>query len=67
MVMSNWIFTTLVGALFPAAQTASLAAFFFFFALAILVGVVIVYLYQVESMDKTSDQMDEVYMNHRSR
>ena len=31
-VMSNWIFTTIIGASFPAASSASLSACFFFFA-----------------------------------
>lgn len=63
-VMSNWIFTTVIGALFPVASTASLPACFFFFAAAIFCGVVIVYLFQVETAGKTSEEIDEAYANH---
>jgi sugar porter (SP) family MFS transporter len=65
MVMSNWIFTTIVGAVFPAAQNASLAGCFFFFAAMIFIGNSIVYFFQPETMDKTSDQIDEAYKNHQ--
>lgn len=63
-IMSNWLFTTIVGALFPVASTASLAACFFFFAIAIFAGVMIVYFYQVETAKRTSDEIDAAYENH---
>ena len=64
-VMSNWLFTTLVGATFPAASTASLPACFFFFAGAIFLGTGTVYLFQVETAEKTSEEIDEAYANHK--
>ncbi|CAB9530155.1 Facilitated trehalose transporter Tret1 [Seminavis robusta] len=63
-VMSNWIFTTLVGAVFPVASTASLGACFFFFAGAIFVAVGVVYFFQVETAEKTSEEIDQAYENH---
>ena len=62
--MSHWIFTLVVGAVFPAASSASLAACFFFFAGAIFVGVAIVYFLQIETAGKTADEIDEAYKNH---
>ena len=63
--MSHWIFTTIVGALFPVASTASLAGCFFFFAGSILVGTLVVYLFQVETAGRTSDEIDLLYKNHK--
>ena len=62
--MSHWLFTTIIGALFPEASSASLAACFFFFGGAILIGVVIIYLFQIETAGKTADEIDEAYANH---
>lgn len=62
--MSNWIFTTIVGALFPVASTASLSSCFFFFAFFITIGMGVVYFYQVETAKLTSDEIDEAYENH---
>lgn len=64
-VMSNWFFTTVVGAIFPLASSASLAGCFFFFAASISVGTTIVYFFQVETAGKTSLQIDEAYANHK--
>ena len=62
--MSHWIFTTIIGAIFPAASTASLSGCFFFFAAAILTGTGVVYFLQVETANKTSEEIDEAYENH---
>jgi sugar porter (SP) family MFS transporter len=64
-IMSNWLCTTIVGALFPVASTASLAACFFFFAAAIFIGVGITYFFQVETARKTSDEIDQAYEDHK--
>lgn len=63
-VMSNWLFTTIIGALFPVASTASLSACFFFFAVMILAGVLTTYFFQVETAEKTSEEINEAYENH---
>ena len=63
--MTNWLFTTIVGAVFPAASTASLSGCFAFFAVAIAVGTTIVYFFQVETANLTSHQIDEAYAKHK--
>lgn len=63
--MTNWLCTTIVGALFPAASTASLSACFAFFAIIISVGVVIVYFFQIETANKTSIEINEAYSTHK--
>lgn len=65
--MTNWMATTVVGAIFPMASTASLPACFFFFAVAITVGTLIVYFFQVETAGKTSKQIDEAYATHQPK
>ena len=65
--MTNWIATTIVGALFPLASTASLSACFFFFAFAITIGMIIVYLFQIETASKTSHQIDQAYATHKPK
>lgn len=63
--MTNWLCTTLVGALFPMASEASLSACFGFFAVMIIIGINVVYFFQVETANKTSLQIDESYENHK--
>ncbi|CAB9496242.1 Facilitated trehalose transporter Tret1 [Seminavis robusta] len=63
--MSHWIFTTIVGALFPVASSASLSACFFFFAAMIFIGNCVVYFYQVETAERTIEQIDEAYATHK--
>lgn len=65
--MMNWGATTIVGALFPMASTASLPACFFFFAAAITVGTLVVYFFQPETAYKTSKQIDEAYRTHKPK
>ena len=62
--MTNWLATTVVGAIFPIASSASLSACFFFFAGAITIGTTIVYFFQVETASKTMSQIDEAYNKH---
>ena len=63
--MSHWIFTTIVGAVFPKASSASLAACFFFFSAMIVIGNLVIYFYQVETAEKTIEQIDEAYVAHK--
>jgi sugar porter (SP) family MFS transporter len=65
--MTNWAATTIIGALFPKASTASLSGCFFFFAVAITIGTIIVYLFQPETAYKTSVQIDEAYDKHKPK
>ena len=62
--MSNWMFTTIVGGLFPLASSASLSGCFFFFAFFIAIGVAVTYFFQAETANRTSDQIDEAFKNH---
>eukprot|EP00977_Amphora_coffeiformis_P019044 scaffold6886_cov164-Amphora_coffeaeformis.AAC.2 len=65
--MMNWMATTIVGAIFPRASTASLSGCFFFFAASITIGTTIVYFFQPETAYKTSKQIDEAYMAHKPK
>ena len=65
--MTNWMATTVVGALFPMASTASLSGCFFFFAAMITCGMIVVYFFQVETAKMTSAQIDEAYHNHKPK
>ena len=64
---SNWIFTGVVGAVFPTAQNASLAGTFCFFAGMILLGTLTVYLFLPETANLTILQIDAVFDAHRPR
>ena len=63
--MSHWLFTTIIGAIFPVASTASLSGCFGFFAVSIFIGTVVVYLFQVETAGKTSHEIDQAFANHK--
>jgi len=63
--MTNWLCTTLVGAVFPVASTASLSGCFAFFSVAIAIGVIVVYLFQVETANLTSIQIEASYKAHK--
>ena len=63
--MTNWLFTTVVGAVFPAASTASLSGCFAVFAVATAVGTTILYFFQAENANVTSHQVDEVYSKQK--
>lgn len=64
---TNWTGTTLVGAIFPAASTASLSGCFVFFSLIIAVGVVIVHLYEVETANETILEIDDAFALHKPK
>lgn len=59
--MSNWFWTTIVGAVFPIASTASLTGCFGFFAGVIFAGTIMVYFLMAETARKTILQIDEDY------
>lgn len=63
--MTNWMFTTIVGAVFPAASSASLSGCFGFFAGMIGVGTLVVYFFQVETANRTTLEIDEAYATHK--
>ena len=63
--MSHWLFTTIVGGIFPVASTASLSGCFFFFAGSVFLGTLMVYFFQVETAGMTSLEIDKAYANHK--
>jgi MFS transporter, SP family, sugar:H+ symporter len=63
---TNWFWTTIVGAIFPAASAASLSACFGFFAGVVFVAVFVVYLYLPETANRSITEIDEEYKNHKS-
>jgi len=65
--MSNWAMTSVVGALFPIASTASLAGCFAFFACIIFAGTVVVYFFQAETAGKTVLETDEAFAKHEPK
>jgi len=65
--MTNWIFTTIVGAVFPVAKTASLTGCFAFFSVMITLGTVMVYFYLAETANKNIIEIDEVYAKHKPK
>jgi sugar porter (SP) family MFS transporter len=65
--MTNWICTTIVGAVFPAASNASLAGTFGFFAGMISIGFVIVYAFEAETAGKSILEIDEAYAKHKPK
>jgi len=65
--MSHWLWTTIVGAVFPMASTASLSACFAFFAITTAVGGVMVYLFLAESANLTILEIDEAYAKHKPK
>ena len=65
--MTNWTFTTIVGAVFPAASHASLSGCFGFFAVVIFLGTIMVYWWMAETAKKTIIEIDEAYANHRPK
>lgn len=62
---TNWTWTTIVGALFPHAATASLSGCFAFFAAVVLVATFVVYFYLPETANRTILEIDEEFKNHK--
>ena len=65
--MTNWLCTTIVGAVFPIASTASLTACFVFFAVMISMGIATVYLYLPEIKGLTILQTDKAFAKHEPK
>jgi sugar porter (SP) family MFS transporter len=63
----NWFCTTIVGGVFPAASRASLSGCFAFFAVAIAIGMIVVYLFEVETANRTILEIDEAYKTHKPK
>ena len=63
--MTNWIFTTLVGGVFPFASSASLTGCFGFFAGAIAVGITVVYFFLPETANLSILQIDSAFKAHK--
>jgi len=62
---TNWFWTTIVGALFPIASTASLSGCFGFFAGVVFLSIFFVYLYLPETANRTATEIDEEYETHK--
>jgi sugar porter (SP) family MFS transporter len=62
---ANWIATTVVGAVFPAAQAKSLSGCFIFFAVMISIGITVVHLFAVETANRTILEIDEKFATHK--
>lgn len=62
---SNWAWTTIVGAVFPYAATASLTGCFGFFAGIVFVAIFLVYFYLPETANRSIIKVDEEFKNHK--
>jgi sugar porter (SP) family MFS transporter len=62
---SNWAWTTIVGAVFPAAASASLTGCFGFFAGIVFVAIFLVYFYLPETANRTILEIDEDFKNQK--
>jgi len=62
---SNWTWTTIVGAVFPYAASASLTACFGFFAGVVFLAIGMVYLYLPETANRTILEIDEAFKNQK--
>jgi sugar porter (SP) family MFS transporter len=65
--MSNWMWTTVVGALFPIASSASLVGCFGFFAVIITIGSIMVYAFEAETAKKTIIEIDQSFAKHEPK
>jgi sugar porter (SP) family MFS transporter len=62
---SNWTWTTIVGAVFPHAASASLSGCFAFFAGIVFCAIFLVYFFLPETADKTILEIDEEFKNQK--
>jgi len=62
---TNWFWTTVVGAVFPLASTASLAGCFGFFAAVVFIAAFFVYFMLPETANRTATEIDEEYESHK--
>lgn len=65
--MTHWLWTTIVGAIFPMASTASLSGCFGFFSVVTFTGVLMIYFFMAETKQKTILEIDAAYANHKPR
>jgi len=65
--MTNWMMTTIIGALFPRAATASLSGCFGFFAVTIFFGSWMVYFFEPETKNRTILEIDQEFANHKPK
>merc|ERR1712157_177682 len=63
---TNWFWTTVVGAVFPLASTASLEGCFGFFAGVVFVASFFVYFFLPETANRTATEIDEEYEKHKA-
>jgi len=63
---TNWFWTTVVGAIFPIASSASLAGCFGFFAGVVFVAIFYVYFFLPETANRTATEIDEEYETHKA-
>jgi SP family sugar:H+ symporter-like MFS transporter len=63
---TNWFWTTVVGALFPIASSASLPGCFGFFGSVVFVAIFFVYLLVPETANRTATEIDEEYETHKA-
>lgn len=64
---ANWTCTTIVGALFPAAASASLTGCFAFFAGIVFCSIFLVYFFLPETANKTILEIDEEFKNQKPK
>jgi len=62
---TNWFWTTVVGAVFPIASTASLAGCFGFFAVVVFLSTFFTYFFLPETANRTAPEIDQEYMAHK--
>lgn len=63
---TNWFWTTVVGAVFPIASSASLGGCFGFFAAVIFAACFFVYFYLPETGNRTATEIDKQFENHKA-
>lgn len=63
---ANWFWTTVVGAVFPIASTASLAGCFGFFAAVVFLAIFFVYFCLPETANRTAPEIDREYAEHKA-
>ena len=64
---ANWTWTTVIGAVFPYAASASLSGCFAFFAFVVLCATTTTYFYLPETASRTILEIDEQFNNHKPK
>jgi len=65
--MTHWFMTTIIGALFPRAATASLSGCFGFFTVVIFLGVLMVYFVEPETRGLDIFDIDKKFKDHKPK